>query len=172
MPYRARARSIQRQTCQRQIWHPWGWMSFLCAVCLTLGVLSHAAAADTQMRRKVIDEGRQDFAENCAACHAADGSGTGELSAHLIRPAKDLTAISARNGGAFPFWQVFEIISGPRDVSDAALLAAYARRRFQAGLSADPRPHPRAHALSREHSGEVSGTPEPGRKPVAVGIAA
>lgn len=117
MPYRARARSIQRQTCQRQIWHPWGWMSFLCAVCLTLGVLSHAAAADTQMRRKVIDEGRQDFAENCAACHAADGSGTGELSAHLIRPAKDLTAISARNGGAFPFWQVFEIISGERPVA-------------------------------------------------------
>jgi mono/diheme cytochrome c family protein len=109
---RARAMTTRRRT-----WHPWAWMSlFLCAL-LILVLLSRAAAASTPMQRKVIDEGRQDFEENCVACHATDGSGTGALSKHLIRPAKDLRTISERNGGTFPFWRVFEIISGERPVA-------------------------------------------------------
>jgi mono/diheme cytochrome c family protein len=110
MLYHARAMT------QSRTWDPWTGASFLLCVSLMLVLFAQAAAADTPMRRKIIEEGRQDFQENCVACHGADGSGTGELSKRLVRPAKDLRAIRARSGGTFPFWQVFEIISGERPV--------------------------------------------------------
>lgn len=108
MPYRA-------QAVVNSAVHFKTWAALLLSVS-ALVVFSGVAAADSAMRGKIIDEGRQDFEENCVACHAADGSGRGELSQRLVRPAKDLRAISARNGGEYPFWTIFEIISGERAV--------------------------------------------------------
>lgn len=87
-------------------------------ILVTIIVFARAAAAGA--RDTVLEEGKQDFAENCVACHGADAKGTGDLSKHLIRTAKDLTRISTRHNGDFPFWRVFEIIAGEKEVEGHA----------------------------------------------------
>ena len=52
------------------------------------------------------------FAENCAACHGADARGNGPAAAGLGVEIPDLTLISARNGGSFPFSSVMSTIDG------------------------------------------------------------
>ena len=96
-------------------WHPWPVWALLLLVVL-LVVLTRAAAAGEGARGKILADGRQDFEESCVACHGTDATGTGELAAKLARPPKDLTAIAARNGGDFPFWRVFDIIAGEKEI--------------------------------------------------------
>jgi len=59
--------------------------------------------------------GRQDFIQNCAGCHGADGKGHGEQ-AYLIANANakvpDLTMLSKSNGGKFPTRRVYKSIDG------------------------------------------------------------
>jgi mono/diheme cytochrome c family protein len=57
--------------------------------------------------------GKQDFLDNCAPCHGADGKGHGEA-AYLVPNDKppDLTMLSRDNGGAFPTRIVYKSIDG------------------------------------------------------------
>ncbi len=84
-------------------------------VCAAVAMMSFAAHAQGS-RRTVLDEGKMEFEENCATCHGKDGTGTGELSARLAVPPKDLTTFAQRNGGVFPFWPVFEVIAGEKPI--------------------------------------------------------
>ncbi len=54
--------------------------------------------------------GKDEYDWHCAACHGANGKGNGEFAPMLIKPPSDLTALKGRR--AFPFWQVYRIISG------------------------------------------------------------
>lgn len=56
--------------------------------------------------------GRVAFAEDCAACHGAEGTGRGLLSRDLIIAPPDLTTLSQRNGGVFPRNEVMSTIDG------------------------------------------------------------
>ncbi len=95
--------------------HHWIWIPLLLAIfLLALTLFSRVSAAGT--REKVLEEGRQDFEENCVACHGADATGRGRLGVHLVKPPKDLTTIAARNEGVYPFWRIFEIIAGEKPV--------------------------------------------------------
>jgi mono/diheme cytochrome c family protein len=99
---------------------------------ISVGLLAAAAFAAnaSESKRAVLDDGRMEFEENCTACHGKDGTGTGELAVKLVKPPKDLTAIAARNGGVFPFWQVFEIIAGETPVAghDTFQMPQYSKR--------------------------------------------
>jgi mono/diheme cytochrome c family protein len=99
---------------------------------ISVGLLAAAAfvANASESKRAVLGDGRMEFEENCTACHGKDGTGTGELAVKLVKPPKDLTAIAARNGGAFPFWQVFEIIAGETPVAghDTFQMPQYSKR--------------------------------------------
>lgn len=99
---------------------------------ISMGLLAAAAFAAnaSDSKRAVLDDGRMEFEENCTACHGKDGTGTGELAVKLVKPPKDLTAIAARNGGTFPFWQVFEIIAGETPVAghDTFQMPQYSKR--------------------------------------------
>ena len=57
-------------------------------------------------------EGAEIFRHYCASCHGVDGRGHGPASVALKHGAPDLTRISQRNGGKFPFQRVKEIIEG------------------------------------------------------------
>jgi hypothetical protein len=46
----------------------------------------------------------------------AYATGTGELATKLVKRPKDLTTIAKANDGEFPFWRVFDIISGDTPV--------------------------------------------------------
>ena len=56
--------------------------------------------------------GESEFLNSCAVCHGRGGEGDGPMTEELrIRPA-DLTRLSERNGGEFPYWMVFAVIDG------------------------------------------------------------
>ena len=77
---------------------------------LSLSALSAAQSA-TPPRRIPLD-GPKIYRYHCATCHGSDGRGHGPTSAALKQPAQDLTLISQRNRGRFPYQHVKQIIDG------------------------------------------------------------
>lgn len=62
--------------------------------------------------------GRTHFRTYCASCHGREGRGDGSLAEYLrVKPA-DLTQLSAKNGGEFPFEEIRKQIDG-REVAPA-----------------------------------------------------
>ena len=56
------------------------------------------------------------FRAYCASCHGPDATGRGPAAASLKSVPADLTKISTRNGGTFPFVKVQQIIAGQAPV--------------------------------------------------------
>jgi mono/diheme cytochrome c family protein len=85
----------------------------LCLVPLTPVLFLAAQKPDktTPPARNPI-EGATIFRSYCAACHGADGRGHGPASVALKHAVPDLTLISQRNGGKFPYQRVKGIIEG------------------------------------------------------------
>lgn len=69
----------------------------------------HAALAQQE---EVIESGQQQFNQRCAVCHGLEGKGGGVLAPHLKALPSDLTQLSERNGGTFPFWEAYGKIDG------------------------------------------------------------
>jgi mono/diheme cytochrome c family protein len=88
-------------------------MLLLCLVLLPAVLLPAARKQDktTSSARSTV-EGAKIFRYHCAACHGADGRGHGPASVALKHPVPDLTLISQRSGGKFPYQRVKEIIEG------------------------------------------------------------
>lgn len=66
--------------------------------------------------QEVIENGRQLFIQKCAICHGQEGKGDGTLGLQLKNRPADLSHVSKRNGGTFPFWQVYATIDGREDI--------------------------------------------------------
>lgn len=62
------------------------------------------------------DRGRVEYLANCAVCHGTNGAGDGPYAELLKTPIPDLTTLSQRNDGKFPFDQVRRVIDGRADV--------------------------------------------------------
>jgi mono/diheme cytochrome c family protein len=62
---------------------------------------------------QAIAQGKADFNKHCAPCHSENGKGNGPEVKVIpgIKP-KDLTTITARNGGVFPYQEVEDTIDG------------------------------------------------------------
>lgn len=56
--------------------------------------------------------GEAEYLNSCAVCHGLDGKGDGPLGDVLLKRPADLTRLSERNGGAFPYSRVFATIDG------------------------------------------------------------
>lgn len=56
--------------------------------------------------------GANEFRTSCAVCHGAAGKGDGAYSNYLKVKPSDLTLLSQKNNGQFPFLQVFQTIDG------------------------------------------------------------
>ena len=65
--------------------------------------------------------GKRDFDELCAQCHGATGTGEGRTLTEANPP--DLTLLSRRNGGKFPFEHVNRIVDG-REMTESHTRAA------------------------------------------------
>lgn len=59
-----------------------------------------------------LDRGRIAFVANCAACHGADGKGTGPHGAALRPKPADLTTLAERNNGVFSAAAIYDAIDG------------------------------------------------------------
>ena len=85
--------------------------AFVMACFIALAISFHFDDASAQ-EAEVIAGGELEYQNSCAVCHGTDARGGGMMARFLtIRPA-DLTQIAARNGGTFPFWQIYRIIDG------------------------------------------------------------
>lgn len=56
--------------------------------------------------------GETEYLNSCAVCHGRNGKGHGPLAADLVKQPADLTRLSERNGGEFPYNRIFAIIDG------------------------------------------------------------
>ena len=66
----------------------------------------------------IVAVGHQEFRHACAVCHGLGGQGESvmtTLNLLTVRPT-DLTQLSKKHQGAFPFWQVYRIIDGREEV--------------------------------------------------------
>ena len=70
----------------------------------------------TAQEMEVITGGELEFQKHCAVCHGVDASGNGIMSKYLTLPPANLTQLSNKYGGKFPFWEVYRIIDGRDDV--------------------------------------------------------
>jgi mono/diheme cytochrome c family protein len=90
-----------------------------------VGVVTVASAttARTQQQSdlaaKNFDRGRYEYETHCAVCHGSTGKGDGPLAQQLksatVMP--NLTELSKKNNGVFPFMRVYEIIDGTQSVT-------------------------------------------------------
>jgi mono/diheme cytochrome c family protein len=60
----------------------------------------------------VVELGQQEFRSHCASCHGPTAKGDGPSAALLTIKPPDLTQLSKRNGGTFPFVRTYEQIDG------------------------------------------------------------
>jgi mono/diheme cytochrome c family protein len=81
-------------------------MLLLCAV-------SPAAHAQES---EVIAGGEIEYQMHCAVCHGRDGRGDGIMTKYLTLRPSDLTRLSEKNRGEFPFWRVYGTIDGREEI--------------------------------------------------------
>jgi mono/diheme cytochrome c family protein len=60
----------------------------------------------------IVNTGQHLYQLKCATCHGSDGHGDGPFATLLNVAPSDLTLLARKAGGEFPFWQVYEMISG------------------------------------------------------------
>ncbi len=56
--------------------------------------------------------GQAEYLNSCVACHGPDGKGDGPLADELMKRPADLTRLSEKNEGRFPYSRVFAVIDG------------------------------------------------------------
>jgi mono/diheme cytochrome c family protein len=85
------------------------------AVLLIAGVaVAGPSINDTQLPSTYMPTGEQMFKQYCATCHGADARGNGPLATMLKTPPPDLTTLSKRHAGKFPYDYVANVIEfGP-----------------------------------------------------------
>jgi mono/diheme cytochrome c family protein len=70
----------------------------------------------TAQEMAVIAGGELEFQSHCAVCHGVDASGNGIMSKYLTLPPANLTQLSKKYGGKFPFWQIYRTIDGREEM--------------------------------------------------------
>jgi len=82
----------------------------LAALALSAGNFANAAGKDKG------DAGKNEFQNRCAVCHGPAGKGDGGAIDILKTAPADLTVLSKKNGGVFPFDRVYAVIDGRQAV--------------------------------------------------------
>lgn len=86
----------------------WLALSFVAA----FSSAARSALAETEAVAEATDFGRASYLRYCAACHGADGRGSGEFAGLLKVAPSDLTAIATRRDGSFPSGEIARLIDG------------------------------------------------------------
>jgi mono/diheme cytochrome c family protein len=86
-----------------------------------VGTLVGAIAAGQPLiafGQQKVDLGKREYDANCAVCHGVKGKGDGPYSGigDMRVAAADLTTLSKRNNGVFPFVRIYEFIDGTQVV--------------------------------------------------------
>ena len=127
------------------------------AIAVGLATIAHAQQSGPAGQN--FDRGKYEYDAHCAACHGLSGKGGGHfvqlLKSGTVVP--DLTELSKKNNGVFPFMHVYETIDGTRSVSahgTKEMPIWGTRYKIEAGeriyddFRADPEPFVRARLLA------------------------
>ncbi|WP_378948319.1 c-type cytochrome [Mesorhizobium sp. ANAO-SY3R2] len=71
-----------------------------------------ASMTCTTASAQQMSYGQAEYLNSCAVCHGTEGKGDGPLRDLLVKKPADLTHLSQRNGGKFPYSRVFATIDG------------------------------------------------------------
>ena len=85
----------------------------------SIGIATMTCAQQSSAPKESIDLGKYEYDSNCSACHGAIGKGDGFYTTRILKnimKAPDLTELSKKNSGVFPFARVYEIIDGRQQV--------------------------------------------------------
>ncbi len=104
-----------------------------------------------------FDLGKREYDSKCAVCHGVTGKGDGPYAGLVSTKVADLTTLSRRNNGVFPFQWVQEVIDGrqsfkahgPREMPIWGLdYLAEAARSYYKDVPYDPELFARARILA------------------------
>jgi len=79
---------------------------------IALTALAFVATITSVRAESIVETGKKRFVAQCAVCHGTDGTGGGPLANLLRTPPPDLSTISKRHGGEFPFGLIYGAIDG------------------------------------------------------------
>lgn len=82
---------------------PKGTAVFCVAALMSVPAMAQTAAPDV---------GKTEYLHNCAVCHGETGKGNGPMAGYGYQQVADLTTISKRNKGVFPFGRLYDVIDG------------------------------------------------------------
>jgi mono/diheme cytochrome c family protein len=85
-------------------------------IAVLLGV-AWIAVGGTAVSAEKIDIGQREYRDSCLNCHGESGDGNGPYAQLLNKRTSDLTQLTKRNNGVFPFARVYEVIDGRQVVS-------------------------------------------------------
>jgi hypothetical protein len=78
----------------------------------SLFLSSHLACAEWENKEKTISAGSKTFYRFCSVCHGKDAQGDGLYASNLKASPTNLTLLSQRNNGIFPWIELYAIIDG------------------------------------------------------------
>jgi mono/diheme cytochrome c family protein len=85
---------------------------------IAVGASTIAHAQQTSSASQKVDLGKYYYESHCAICHGSSGTGLPPDPGWslLIKDIPNLTTLSKRNGGVFPFERVYDTIDGRNEV--------------------------------------------------------
>ena len=90
-------------------------MKKLGTLSILVAMLALAFAAQAQ-QTEIIAGGELEYQRNCVVCHGIDGRGDGVMRKYLNIPPANLRQLAKKNGGKFPFWEIYRKIDGQTEV--------------------------------------------------------
>lgn len=84
----------------------------------TIGTAAMAHAQQSGPIRRSVDVGKYEYDSHCAVCHGSTGKGNGVYAERLEKSTTvpNLTELSKKNNGVFPYARVYETIDGRLEV--------------------------------------------------------
>ncbi len=120
---------------------------------IAVGAVAIAHAQQSNPTNQSVDVGKYEYDGYCAACHGPTGKGDGVYAERLEKGTMvaNLTELSKKNNGVFPFARVYEIIDGRQQLQGHGRDMPIWGREFSAMNSAlSPYPYYDNEAFARE----------------------
>src|SRR3989449_5009479 len=103
---------MQTKTCRMP------YSAFLLPLLMTIVLWATPPGTALAQQEEIAAAGQREFRHACAVCHGLGGKGESvmtTLNLLTVHPT-DLTQLSKKYQGQFPFWQVYRIIDGRDEV--------------------------------------------------------
>lgn len=86
------------------------------SILIVILLFTASARLSLAQEEQTLARGQSHYQRYCSVCHAQQGKGKGLLAEYLKLAPTDLTQITKKNGGQFPFWRVYRIVDGREKV--------------------------------------------------------